>query len=179
MPNNLLVTGESGVGKSTALKQATEHIGSRTIAGFLSPRVVDDRSDSGWRIEGFNGVSGLLAHASISGRHRLGLLGVDMELFKRCIAAETAVVGRADTLIIDEIGIIGGWSSEFRRFARRALDSHIPTIAIVRQKSGELSDEVKGRDDIEIMTVDKENRDIVASEIARWIGSFGSSVYES
>lgn len=169
MPYNLLITGESGIGKSTALSQSVEFLSKRRIAGFLSPRVVTDGSDPGWRIEGFNGVSGMFAHASIRGRHRMGLLGVDIDLFERCISSETSALSRSDLVIIDEIGIIGGWSEAFRQFAERALDSTVPTVAIVRQKSGDFSDRVKSRDDVEIWTLNREIRDVMPGDIARWV----------
>ena len=124
-------------------------------------------------------MSGLLAHASISGRHRLGLLGVDMALFERCIASEFAKITSADVVIIDEIGIIGGWSREFEKFVRRALDHDVPTVAIVRQKSGELSDEVKSRGDVESWTVDRDNRDWISGDIALWVESFDQPTRQS
>jgi len=37
MPNNLLLTGVSGVGKSTVLAQAAELLKPWSISGFISP----------------------------------------------------------------------------------------------------------------------------------------------
>ena len=171
MPNNLLITGESGVGKSSALSSATDSLGPMEIAGFLGPREagLDSSGGSGWRIDGFNGVTGLLAHSSIQTRHSIGRLGVDMELFDRCIASEYAASSTASVVIIDEIGIIGGWSIEFQRLVESALDSTAPTVAIVRQKPGDFSDRIKSRDDVEIWTVTLENREFVSIDIAKWV----------
>lgn len=177
MPNSLLITGESGVGKSFALSRAMDILGSMQFAGFLGLRETDGESseDSGWRIHGFNGVSGLLAHASIKTRCRLGHLGVDMELFERCVESENAVLSHADAVIIDEIGIIGGWSSNFMRFTEAAMESSTPTVAIVRKKSGEFSDRVKARADIELWTVTRDNRDTISTDIARWVRALDRS----
>ncbi len=170
MPNNLLITGESGVGKSTALIEAIEYLEPRTFTGFVSPR--SNIGDSGWMIESFNGDEGLVAHPSINSRHRLGLLGVDMELFERCVASEAASLGKTETVIIDEIGIIGGWSTEFKKFVLAALDSRVPTLAIIRKKSGEFSDQIKLRSDVKIWEVNTRNRDSISREIAQRVRLF-------
>ena len=172
MPNNLLITGESGDGKSFALSSAADSLGPMEIAGFLGPREagLDSSGGSGWRIDVFNGVTGLLAHSSIQTRHSIGRLGVDMELFDRCIASdEYAASSTASVVTIDEIGIISGWPIEFQRLVESALDSTAPTVAIVRQKPGDFSDRIKSRDDVEIWTVTLGNREFVSIDIAKWV----------
>jgi len=67
MPNNLLVTGKSGIGKSTVLAKVAELLEPRVISGFLSPRNHDGVTDQGWKIVGFNGVTGIVAHPDIQG----------------------------------------------------------------------------------------------------------------
>ncbi len=172
MPNNLLVTGESGIGKSTVLLEAAEFLRPRALSGFLSPRVSDAQADSGWMIEGFNGVAGLIAHPTIESEHRMGAFGVDMDLFERCIDAELESLGNADVVMIDEIGIIGGWSEIFRDYVTRVLDSEVPVVAIVRLRDGDFSDQIKLRDDTETWTVTVENRNSISGEIARWAEAF-------
>lgn len=171
MPNNLLITGESGVGKTSALSSAVDSLGSVEIAGFLGPRNagLESSGGAGWRIDGFNGVAGLLAHSTIQTRYSIGRLGVDMELFERCIASEYAALSMANVVIIDEIGIIGGWSIEFQRLVESALASTTPTVAIVRHKPGDFSDRIKSRTDVEIWTVTLENREFVSTDIAKWV----------
>ncbi len=169
MPNNLLITGESGVGKTTVLAASVELLKPPKMSGFLSPRLSDDGSDPGWRIIGFGGVSGLVAHPSIRGRHRLGLLGVDLELLNECVATESETFETADLVVIDEIGIIGGWSRSFKEFVNNALDSFVPVIAIVRQKKGEYSDQVKLRDDVNMLEVTAANRNTIRRDIIRWV----------
>ena len=92
-----------------------------------------------------------------------------MELFDRCIASDYAASSTASVVIIDEIGIIGGWSIEFQRLVESALDSTAPTVAIVRQKPGDFSDRIKSRDDVEIWTVTLGNREFVSIDIAKWV----------
>ena len=175
MPNNLFITGESGIGKSIALAGAAEELFPRRISGFLSPRNVIAGVDHGWSIEGFNGVSGVVAGREIASDRRLGSYGVDIELFDRCVAAESKALAGSDVVLIDEIGIVGGWSPVFIEYAEQAMQSAVPLVAIVRQKSGELSDRVKKRDDSEVWTVTRENRDDMAGEIAGWVESFDAN----
>ena len=175
MPNNLFIAGESGIGKSGALAAAAEELFPRRISGIMSPRNVIGGVDQGWSIEGFNGVSGVVASRDILSDRQLGSYGVDMELFDRCVAAESESHVRSDVVLIDEIGIIGGWSARFVEYVERAIESTIPLVAIVRQKSGELSDRVKQRDDSVLWTVTQQNRDDIPAEIARWVESFDTT----
>ena len=170
MPNNLLITGESGIGKSTALSEAVEYLEPRSIVGFLSPRI--STVDSGWMIESFSGVEGLLVHSSIVSPHLLGSLRVDMELFERCVTSEAASLADTETVVIDEIGIIGGWSDAFMKFVSDALDSRTPLIAIIRQKKGEFSDQIKLRPDVEVWKIDMSNSDSIPTKMASWVERF-------
>ena len=172
MPNNLFITGESGVGKSTAVAKVAEFLAPRAISGFLSPRLSDDKSDSGWRIDGFNGISGLVVHASISSAQRMGSYGVDMELFERCVDVESGALDGSDLVLIDEIGLFGDWSQSFREFVTRALDAEVPVVAIVRKKSGEFSDRVKLRDDIATWLVTEDQHESLPGDIAHWVEAF-------
>jgi nucleoside-triphosphatase len=174
MPNNLLITGESGIGKSTVLAEVVEFLKPRVISGFVSPRVSDAEADSGWMIEGFNGVGGLIAHASIESEHRMGAFGVDMEMFDRCVAAEAQSLDGADVVVIDEIGIIGSWSDIFMDYVNRAMDEDVPVVTIVRMRPGEFSDQIKSRDDAETRIVTVENRNSISGDIARWVEAFDS-----
>mgnify|MGYP002630748522 FL=1 len=172
MPNNLFITGESGVGKSVALAAAAEELFPRRISGFVSPRNTVGGVDQGWSIEGFNGVSGVVTSRDIVSDHQLGTSGVDMELFDRCVEAELESYASSDVALIDEIGIIGGWSPRFIAYVEQVMESTIPLVAIVREKSGYLSDRVKQRDDSVLWTTTLQNRDDIAGEIARWVESF-------
>jgi nucleoside-triphosphatase THEP1 len=99
----------------------------------------------------------------------MGAFGVDMELFNRCVDVEAASCVGSDLVMIDEIGIIGDWSKRFQDYVTRALDSTIPVVAIIRFKTGEFSDEVKLRNDLETWTVTENSRDSLAGDIASWV----------
>jgi nucleoside-triphosphatase THEP1 len=131
MPNNLLVTGKSGIGKSTVLAKVAELLEPRVISGFLSPRNHDGVTDQGWKIVGFNGVTGIVAHPDIRGHQRMGSLGVDMELFDRCVGSENGTLSESDLVIIDEIGIFSDWSEIFRDYVTRAMNADVLVVAIV------------------------------------------------
>jgi len=169
MPNNLLITGKSGIGKSTVLAKVAELLEPRVISGFLSPRNQDGLTAQGWKIVGFSGVTGIVAHPDIEGHRRMGSLGVDMELFDRCVGSENGTLSESDLVIIDEIGIFSDWSDIFRNYVIRAMNADVPVVAIVRQKQGEFSDQIKRRTDVEIWTTTEQNSDSMHGDIANWI----------
>ena len=169
MSNNLLITGPSGSGKSTAVRSAIQSVNNLHVRGFLSTDIVESERRVGWTIEGLGGLSGVLVHSNIQSQFMLGSLGVDMELFERIIEIELLSNEPADLFVVDEIGVIGGWSESFIEAISIALDSETPVVAVLREKSGRLEDAVRQRADTEVISVTTADRHARPKIIERWI----------
>lgn len=169
MPNNLLITGPSGIGKSTVLRNAAEAMKDLRVRGFLSAEIVESGHRVGWSVEGLSGLSGTLAHGSIESEFMLGSIGVDMELLEQIVTKEFLSCEPADLLVIDEIGIIGGWSETFEKAVSLAFDSETPVVAVLREKAGRLEDGVRQRTDVETLSVTAMSRNTLPEVVGRWV----------
>ena len=167
--SNLLLTGVSGVGKSTLVSKLARELKGREIRGFFSEVIYKGDKRLGWRMENFAGEGGLLAHIDIESEYHMGRYGVDMELFHWIMTPQLQINEDVYVYLIDEIGIIAPWSSAFINAMDKLLDSDRKVVAVIRRKSDEYVDRVKGRDDVELWEVTPENRDVMLNKVLFWI----------
>ncbi len=111
--SNLLLTGMSGVGKSTLFRKIATKLSGRTIQGFVSEVIQEGNQRKGWRLDAFDGDGGVLAHVDLESRYHMGKYGVDMSLFERLVASQLVRDDKIDLYLVDEIGIIAPWSQCF------------------------------------------------------------------
>jgi nucleoside-triphosphatase len=170
-----LITGPPGVGKSTLVSRVTLKLKSRgMIVGGCSTA---ERRLGGVRV-GFevkdltNGTTGELASTSGKLGPRVGKYRVNL--------ADLASIGakglfdaadHSELIVIDEIGPMELVSPDFRRAARRCIDSGKPILAVVHERlEDDLLAEFRSRA-TEAIELDANNRDEVADELLAEIAS--------
>jgi nucleoside-triphosphatase len=170
---NLLVTGKSGVGKTTLLERVIERLrGSIRVAGFTTGEVRGPEGERvGFDVVTVDGKRGELARAGLRGRVRVGRYGVNLEEFER-LALPELVRRDVDLIAIDEIGKMECASGRFRRAAEDALDSPVSVLATIGIAHVPFFDALRARPDVALLTLTERNRDSLASEIvARFAGN--------
>ena len=65
--SNLLLTGQSGVGKSTLIHKISTKLSGQKIQGFVSQVILEGNLRNGWRIDTFDGDGGRDAGVSSEG----------------------------------------------------------------------------------------------------------------
>ena len=167
---NLLLTGPSGIGKSTLLAKIPSRVPHKTIRGTNSEGIYQGDVRVGWNLHNYKGEGGVLAHLEIESDYQLGRYGVDMELFHRIMMPQLEVDASVDLYLIDEVAAIAPWSSEFMTAMDSLLDSDRFVIAVVGHNPRHpYPNEVKERDDVDLWEVEEENRDQLLSDIVAWI----------
>jgi nucleoside-triphosphatase len=167
----LLLTGSPGVGKTTVLLRVVESLKAKgySVGGMLSREVRSCGVRVGFEVLDLSsGRCGWLAHVDQKSGPQVGRYRVNLEDLNS-IGAE-AIVKAAESLdvvVIDEVGPMELFSEKFKEAVRRAVESGKVVVGVVHWKARDrLIEEVKAREDTEIITVTHENRDKLHESIA-------------
>lgn len=160
----LLLTGNPGIGKTTILLQVVDGLKARgcSVGGMISREVRSRGERVGFEIlDLVSGRRGWLAHAGQKTGPQVGRYRVNLEdLDSIGVAAIDEAVESADVVAIDEVGPMELFSQRFREAVRKAVESQKPLVGVVHWKARDrLIDEVKKREDAEIIEVTANNRD--------------------
>ena len=168
--NNLLLTGPSGIGKSTLLAKIPSRLPYKTTRGTHSQMIYEGDVRAGWTLHNYQGEGGVLAHLEIESDHRLGRYGVDMDLFHLIMMPQLEIDAAVDLYLIDEVAAIAPWSAPFMAAMDNLLDSDRVVIAIVGlNPRHQYPNQVKQRDDVDVWEVNEDNRDRLLSDIVAWV----------
>jgi nucleoside-triphosphatase len=159
----LFLTGSPGVGKTTVLMRTVEALkGTGYDVGGMSSREVRlDGARVGFEILDLeSGRRGWLARVSQKNGPQVGKYHVNLEdLDAVGVEAILKAVENSDVIAIDEVGPMELLSDGFREAVRKAVESDKLVLGVVHWKARDrLIDEVKKREDAEVVIVTYENR---------------------
>lgn len=169
--NNLLITGVPGVGKTTFIIHLSKALEELRPAGFITREMRDAGNRVGFEIVGFDGSHRLLSHIDIRSRYRVGKYGVDSEGFEEYLASLDLEGTGKRPVIIDEIGKMECQSPLFRDLVVRLLESDRLFIATIAKKGTPFIESIKGRKDVLLVEITRENRDLLQEPVLRTVRS--------
>lgn len=156
-PSNILITGRPGIGKTTVVMKLAEGLKRRIVAGFYTEEIRRGTHREGFRAVTFSGRTATLAHVDLRSRSRVGRYGVDVATFENLVLPD--LTGSADLMLIDEIGKMECFSSQFVAAVRQLLDGATTVVATVAARGKGFIGEVKTRPDVEIVEATYSNRE--------------------
>jgi len=168
-----LLTGRPGIGKTTALVKIIDHLSG---AGIMVGGVISrERRVAGIRC-GFELVDilsnrvGTLADVAGEGP-RLGKYHVILQDLEGIgVMALENSLERADVTAIDEVGPMELYSDKFLMAIRKALESPKPIVGTIHNNLRHpIIDEIRSRENIEVLDVTYGNRDEIPGEIIKRI----------
>jgi nucleoside-triphosphatase len=174
MPNNFLVTGPPGSGKTSVVSQVVQTLKIRGFqaGGIYCPEIREEGARVGFRmVDLISGEERILAHVKLRDGPRVGKYRVDVASIDKF---SEAVVGRAleeaDFVVVDEIAPMEIHSDGFKRAVLAVLDSEKPMLAAIHQRttSGFIG-EVKARQDVKIFDLERKTLAELSEKLAKEI----------
>ena len=174
VPNNFLITGPPGSGKTSVVEGAIEVLKRRGFkaGGLYCPEIREGGVRLGFKIiDLMTGEERILAHVDQPtgpqvSKYRVNVKNVD----EMSEAAIQRALGEADFIVIDEIAPMEIHSEGFKRAVQAALDSDKPLLAVVHQRTttGFIGD-VKVRGDMKIFEVIPSSRGKLSGQLAELV----------
>lgn len=133
MGRTLLLTGKSGVGKSTLTKALFEQLQGK-VGGFYTEEIQGPGGRKGFRVVTLEGRAQIVAHVDHRSRSKIGRYGVDVAAIDR-VGAKVIMqaLERYPIILIDEIGKLQLFSSNFQSAVLKAIGSPCQVIAMMMQ----------------------------------------------
>jgi len=158
------LTGKPGIGKTTICRKVAKRYDGE-VGGTLCGEVRRDGRRIGFEIEDLaTGETGWLAKKDAPGPS-VGSYGVQLDDLEEIgVTAIRNALDDADLVVIDEVGPMELKSDTFVETVEDALNSDRDLLLVVHQKSNHPVVR-RARDEAEILTVTKENRDRLPGQI--------------
>ena len=169
MGRTLLLTGRSGVGKSTLAKALAEQLKGR-VGGFYTEEIAGPGGRKGFRLITLEGRSIVVAHVDHRSRSKIGRYGVDAAAIDR-VGGKMILqaIERYPIILIDEIGKLQLFSSSFQNAVLKAIASPQRVIAMVQQEDLPWIDGLKGLPGVTTWELTLKNRSKMLAEIMNWL----------
>ena len=170
MPNNILITGPSEIGKTTLIKRLLKDLTPLLVRGFYKEPIIEYNILKGYRVITLDLKWQILAHIDIQGPDRINNIGVNVDGFEQLVLPHLSLFAGTELFVIDEIGEMECLSSKFCHQVKLIISSDIPLIASVN--NGYLSEinNLISKNDASIIQLTKKNRNHLWKDILLKIG---------
>ncbi len=169
MGKTILLTGNPGTGKTTAIRQIVARLGGEA-GGFYTEETRAGGVRQGFRLVTLDGREGILAHVNLQGRPRIGKYGVDRATLEAVgVGSIRAAVARGALVVIDEIGPMELLSEAFQAAVLAALDSRSPVLGTIVKRPHPFADRIKARPDVTVLELTRQNRDDLIDRVVEMI----------
>ena len=163
----LLLTGLPGIGKTTVIRATLENLSDIRCAGFYTEEKRHGRQRTGFRIITLDGQEGTLASLDLGKPPTVGQYTVHIEEFERlALPSIDPEITPADLYVVDEIGKMELLSRRFRDKLVDLLARPVNLLATIAKKGKGFIEQIKGRNDVELIEVTRENRDKLPDQLA-------------
>ena len=128
---NLLLTGDPGCGKTTAILRVVERLRGLRLSGFVTEEVVEGGSRVGFRGRTLDGTTFPLARQGAPGDLRVGPYAIDLSGLEAIGVPALSPDPGVRLIVLDEVGKMESFSAPFREAVERALASEVPVLGTV------------------------------------------------
>ena len=176
MGTKVLITGEPGSGKTTAIKKIVEKLGNRAI-GFWTEEVRDPKTKkrTDFRIVTTDGKKKIFASKIFTSKKLVGSYGVNVKYFEEIAlpllerAINEARKDRRKVIVIDEIGKMELFSKPFRELVREIFyNDRLNVVATIPIRDvHKVVSEIRRLPGVIHIHLDRTNRDLIPDEVVQ------------
>jgi len=164
-----LLTGRPGTGKTSIIKQAIAGMKSKA-GGFYTEEIRNQGVREGFRLVTLDGRSAILAHIDIHSQHSVSKYGVDIESLDRVgVSALHHAAEECDLVVIDEIGKMELFSTNFREAVLHIIDSGKKVLGTIMLSPNPWADAIKCQPQVNLISVTRANHQQVLEELRHWL----------
>jgi len=170
MGRAVLLTGHPGSGKTTAIQNVVARL-SVEAGGFYTQEIREGGRRVGFKIITLDGQEGVLAHVDVPGQPRVSKYGVNIADLNRIgVESISRAVENKSLVVVDEIGPMEILSEHFCKAVIAALDSDVPLLGSIVQRSTSFTDTLKSRPDVKVVVLRSDNRNTIVERLLEMIG---------
>jgi len=137
----------------------------RPVTGFFTREIKGKGRRVGFSINTLDGREGILAHENIKSQLRVGKYGVNLKDIEAIAVPSMIPTRRVQIVVIDEIGKMECFSRLFKETLIRILGSSNRMIGSIAEKGDHFIQRIKERDDVMVIMITTQNRDILVDQI--------------
>ena len=164
-----LLTGRPGTGKTSLIKQTVAGMKGKA-GGFYTEEIRNQGVRTGFRLVTLNGQSAILAHIDIHSPYRVSKYGVDVDSLDRVgVSALQQAAEQCDLVVIDEIGRMELFSTNFRETASQIIGSGKTVLGTIMLNHDQWADTIKRQPQVNLLELTRYNQNQVAEELLRWL----------
>lgn len=179
MSPKILLTGRTGIGKTTIIQAIVDGLGDKA-GGFFTREEREGERRVGFEIVTLKGKTAQLARArpqTFPWAQPFGRYNVNLDAIERvAIPALREAWQNNQLVVIDEIGPMELLSERFHRIVLQIVGSTTAVLGTVMQNTHRLADEIKRHPAVTVVEVTLENRDRLPHDLTAQLAGLGDQV---
>jgi nucleoside-triphosphatase len=157
----IIITGSTGVGKSTILKKYLSKLDTDERYGYTTARIIENGNTSGFEFVLFSGKRIRFAHINLESNMKFGKYFISIKAFQQLSEELFLQSRKKNILVIDELGLMEQSMDHYVNQIKVLYKKSLNSIIIIQQRSLAFWKSQLSLHDDKIILINKDNRDYI------------------